>query len=411
MECQSSYARAQYGTDAEDTPELLGWKAAADNRSASFSARSKSQFIGTFGLYPKSLVTSSTLDPTLLADVECWRLAMPDQSSRGLLPTDGRLLESMDPPFPQDSPNHAFVAQLNKKPAPGFIAGLNGQEISLGYREEPGACLPGTSSGTASLPIPTTGEVPQDSLIPFPNLIPWQVTAANSCSTEDFTYCVTSNETMVVPLPSIPRSHNTSIPQNYSPGVEYAPHSFETNFQISDLSLIEECEQISRTTPLGGSLNNIFVFGSSGGNTALFSSGYTSGVITTSANSQPPSHDTQDEEPDFTWTEIKATPTNSLYPLASDGSLQRRENATATSSQPDFGTLSIIHLNTPPNLPGAGEAPPEMDELMVNFETNPGARIIKGKRKAFGPEERKKVKRVRENGACFSCRARKVSVS
>jgi hypothetical protein len=71
----------------------------------------------------------------------------------------------------------------------------------------------------------------------------------------------------------------------------------------------------------------------------------------------------------------------------------------------------MIYLDTTPVLPGPEENPPTMEELTINFETNPEVRIAKGKRKAFGPEEREKVKKVRENGACFSCRARKVSVS
>lgn len=52
-----------------------------------------------------------------------------------------------------------------------------------------------------------------------------------------------------------------------------------------------------------------------------------------------------------------------------------------------------------------------LNELMVNFDINTDPSSKKRKRKQFSSEGKKKVNLVRENGACVSCHARKISVS
>ena len=76
------------------------------------------------------------------------------------------------------------------------------------------------------------------------------------------------------------------------------------------------------------------------------------------------------------------------------------------------------HVNSPSNVnkrrpqisPISGLNPIIPDGLIINFETNPGTRSVKRKRKVFNEEEKTKVRSVRNVGACFSCHARKIEV-
>ncbi|KAF4636466.1 hypothetical protein G7Y89_g1611 [Cudoniella acicularis] len=54
---------------------------------------------------------------------------------------------------------------------------------------------------------------------------------------------------------------------------------------------------------------------------------------------------------------------------------------------------------------------PKLHELLCTFDTNPDSGPRKRKRSAFSLDGRKKVRKVRESGACVSCRLRKISCS
>jgi hypothetical protein len=57
------------------------------------------------------------------------------------------------------------------------------------------------------------------------------------------------------------------------------------------------------------------------------------------------------------------------------------------------------------------EAQPTLADHIITFNLKPPSSPLKRKRSAFSLEGKKKVRSVRQNGACVSCRARKVSVS
>jgi hypothetical protein len=57
------------------------------------------------------------------------------------------------------------------------------------------------------------------------------------------------------------------------------------------------------------------------------------------------------------------------------------------------------------------EAQPTLADHIITFNIKPPSSPLKRKRSAFSLEGKKKVRSVRQNGACASCRARKVSVS
>ena len=57
------------------------------------------------------------------------------------------------------------------------------------------------------------------------------------------------------------------------------------------------------------------------------------------------------------------------------------------------------------------EAQPTLADHIITFNLKPPSIPLKRKRSAFSVEGKKKVRSVRQNGACVSCRARKVSVS
>jgi hypothetical protein len=57
------------------------------------------------------------------------------------------------------------------------------------------------------------------------------------------------------------------------------------------------------------------------------------------------------------------------------------------------------------------EAQPTLADHLITFDLKPPSSPLKRKRSAFSLEGKKKVRSVRQNGACVSCRARKVSVS
>jgi hypothetical protein len=69
------------------------------------------------------------------------------------------------------------------------------------------------------------------------------------------------------------------------------------------------------------------------------------------------------------------------------------------------GLRSTLNPRPPPR------EPTRQGDLMGNFETNPEPQSRKRKRKAFDPERKKKVKEVRDSGACVTCRAKKIPVS
>lgn len=389
--------------------ERLGWEAATDQRPASFNASSRPPLMTTMGLcFPQNLASSSTLDPSLMA-VECWKMTMPEQPSRDVLPTENSFLGNADPKVPRGNASQSVMSGLGNDRAAvqGPYLRATDQEMASGYHEGPASWQPATSPANIFLPNSSTGDS-YNPFIPLQNPISWQMTTGDMTPSEVFAAFVNPTQAMMVPIPSASNTYTTSRPQSHSSGVENHSPKFEANvFAVPNSSPEEEYEPIPRSVPFGRDLSNVFVFGSSGATGVFFNPSYTSAIGQSSIQSQPSAHDTQNEESSVTWTKVEAMPASSVYPHGGNGDPVSPQ----VRSESGAGAFSTIYFHTASDLPGPQEAPPRMDELIVSFEKGPGVRPSKGKRKAFNPAERKKVKKVRENGACFSCRAKKVAVS
>lgn len=370
--------------------EWFGGRAAADQRPASFNASSKPPSMTTMGLgFHPSLATASTLDPSLMA-VECWRMEMPEQSScRGMLAND-TFLDNVDSKVLRGQPflpglSNSLVQVQGHYPQPTC------QDMTSGYQEIPTWST--TTSATISLPNSSSGDS-HTHLIPFQNPNPWRMSTENISPPEVFSAFVNSNQAMMVPSAS--SSYTASRAQSLSSATEY--HSPISQADIS---------------PMEG-FSSPFAFGTSGANNMPFNPIYMAAISATATNFQHLDSPVQDEEPNLSWTEIKATPASSFLPPAAGvpGHTQLHAKPRikpVTPSDTSAGPLSQIHFKTPPGFPSPRETPPRIDNLIVKFETNPGKPQVKGKRKAFDTAGRTKVKKVRENGACFACRAKKVA--
>ena len=413
MKFQSNYVQSGHEMEKQGMEERSDREAATPQRLASFNASTKPALMTAMDLcFPHNLTSSSTLDSSLMA-VECWKMAMREQSTHDALPSESSSLSITDLKAPRGgSASQSVLSGLTNDQEQGPHLHATGQELAASYQDQgwQAPWQPGTSAANIFLPHSTSGDS-YNHFTPFQNPISWHMTAGNMAPSEIFAAFVTPAQAMMVSIPSASNSYAGSRPQSQNSGIEnHSPANFEASvFALPNSLPEEEYEHIPGNDLFARELRNIFVFGSSepGTTNVYLNPSYEPATDRSLSQPQNSADDAQNEKSSVTWTKIETMPASSVYSQGGNSDLVTPHVKPESSA----GTFSTIHLHNSPVLPEPQETIPRMDELIVNFETNPGARPSKGKRKAFGPAERKKVKKVRENGACFCCRAKKVAVS
>lgn len=112
------------------------------------------------------------------------------------------------------------------------------------------------------------------------------------------------------------------------------------------------------------------------------------------------------------------------YPREAPRSIQTTQappstdNNDSSSPQQYDQFMTVMQVNVRTRATGASQEPSpppnnsslKLDDCLSNFESSP-TEARKRKRTKFGPEAAQKVRQVRTNGACVSCRSRKTPVS